>query len=402
MVLILLLYCKTITTMKTILYSVFIPFLFICKAFSQVGFVFSGCSNNDYSYSSGQLFSFSHKELNLIIHEGLQQSYLTFFYDTVLVFQEMLPYHYRSEKIVRQEGDTTFYLLPTRGGDSVIYVKLFSIRCPHDTIIEAPYNTDTISITLFSPQITPRGDPQIRISTNEPLSYAVGDTTMVIWSIENQSKRLSCEQTVIVQFPLCGDGFMVTDANHYNYQTVRIGSMCWLKENLKSTKYDDNQQTIIPVALVYRSALYPDTVYNLNTFGRLYSWYSAMNLPEGANFLDSTEIDREIFQGACPKGWRIPTYDEFLLLVQWANGDALRTSYLWLTEGNNISGFSALPGGYYQNSRYYNLRGDAYFWTQNNSNHHHAWVAHLSYSCSDMDYLAFEKNSAMSVRCIKQ
>ena len=39
----------------------------------------------------------------------------------------------------------------------------------------------------------------------------------------------------------------------------------------------------IPVAEVYESDLYGDTTANLSLYGRLYSWYSAVNIPENQN-----------------------------------------------------------------------------------------------------------------------
>ncbi len=71
----------------------------------------------------------------------------------------------------------------------------------------------------------------------------------------------------------------VTDADGNTYETVRIGCECWTKSNLRATKYSDG--TAVPFATGYTSLDYPDTDANIEGFGRLYSWYSAVNVPEG-------------------------------------------------------------------------------------------------------------------------
>ncbi len=81
-----------------------------------------------------------------------------------------------------------------------------------------------------------------------------------------------------------GSMYTVTDADGNVYNTVRIGCDCWMAENLASTTYSDTtcglSNSPIAVSLAYYAALYPDTVANVNTYGRLYSWYSAVGLPK--------------------------------------------------------------------------------------------------------------------------
>ena len=75
---------------------------------------------------------------------------------------------------------------------------------------------------------------------------------------------------------------------------------------------DDNSD--IPVALVYNIAPDNDEDANLEAFGRLYTWYSAVKLPEG-----STDALAEGYvQGICPDGWHIPTHEEMMKLKEKA------------------------------------------------------------------------------------
>ncbi len=105
--------------------------------------------------------------------------------------------------------------------------------------------------------------------------FPEGDN-VVTWTVTDTCGfSLSCEQHVVVHFPPCGPGHEVAYDGH-TYQTVRVGCECWLKENLRNTKYADG--TDVPS---YSS--YEHSAQNEADFGMLYSWYSAMNVPEWDN-----------------------------------------------------------------------------------------------------------------------
>ena len=103
----------------------------------------------------------------------------------------------------------------------------------------------------------------------------------------------------------CGTS-TVSDIDNNVYNTVTIGTQCWIKENLKVTKYNDN--TAIPLNNTYTSGTVSTvwqglttgayTIYgnesstgaNATNYGFLYNWYAAT---------DSRKI--------CPTGWHVPT-----------------------------------------------------------------------------------------------
>lgn len=153
-------------------------------------------------------------------------------------------------------------------------------------------------------------------------------------------------ETVII--PPVGGKIKDYDGNEYD--TVRIGTQTWTVQNLKVMHYNDG--TDIPLisdnaawesqaigAMCYRS----NVVSSKDTYGMLYNFYTTINP-----------------KGICPDGWRIPTLDDFIILVKYfgngdynagkklANGKLKSTSLLWHQPNigaNNSSGFSALPGG---------------------------------------------------------
>lgn len=136
--------------------------------------------------------------------------------------------------------------------------------------------------------------------------------------------------------PVDGDGNV--------YDTVVIGTQVWLKQNLKTTRYNNG----VPIPLVtdnnkwvsMSSAAY--CWYNNNpeykeNYGALYNWYAV-----------NTHL-------LCPVGWRLPTKEELETLKNYAEGDAgkLKDPRFWSCppgyvmdcSGNNETDFSARPSG---------------------------------------------------------
>ncbi len=147
-------------------------------------------------------------------------------------------------------------------------------------------------------------------------------------------------------FGQCGTQ-TVTEAGNV-YQTLKIGPHCWLKPNLK---------TNVPGSLIYYSDMYPDTIANLNTYGRLYLWETAVKAPvvaDGNGFV----------QGICPNGWHIPNEAEVVELTSNV-APAVHATTNWLIPGTNTTDYTQLPGGFYNaiTNRYENLCGEAYFWS---------------------------------------
>ena len=79
---------------------------------------------------------------------------------------------------------------------------------------------------------------------------------------------------------LCGDP--VFDVDNHEYATVEVGGYCWTQQNMR-TEHKQDGQTAIAKALVYNSEFSPNEDANLETFGRLYTWYSAVDVTEGSD-----------------------------------------------------------------------------------------------------------------------
>lgn len=177
------------------------------------------------------------------------------------------------------------------------------------------------------------------------------------------------------------------------YNTVLIGSQCWLKENLDyGTRINgsDNQTN----NSIIEKYCYNDEPDTCTEYGGLYQWYEAML------YVPTTGT-----QGICPIGWHIPTLSEFETLKSVVNndGNALKAfgQGTGSGAGTNTSGFSALVAGNRNGNGYFSGLGDyTYFWSSTESSDYYAYNLNLGYYDSDINLNDYIKYNGFSVRCL--
>jgi len=312
--------------------------------------------------------------------------------DTLLVYDSQMPFAF-NDTVFSTEGTHTVVLPTIHGCDSTVDVMLYVATCPQDTQLVAAYSVcDVAAFPLSAPVVVPAPIP---MSNDAPQRYMVGDTTPVLWTLSIAGQYLNCTQNVYVAFPPCGDNFYAYDGNGTQYNTVRVGCHCWTRENMSATVYTDGVE--VPTKLIYYASMYPDTNQNLANYGRLYDWYSALRIPVGFSGTIS-----DTAQGVCPDGWHIPTNQQFLDLTAF-QATHLKTTNLWIVPGTNQTGFSSVPGGYYNyvSDHFYNLAGNAYYWTSALGDERRGQNYQISYSCENGYVEDALKDYAYSVRCIK-
>lgn len=199
-------------------------------------------------------------------------------------------------------------------------------------------------------------------------------------------------ETLIFSTKQCQGNPMVTDIDGNSYYTVRIGSQCWMRENLRTTKYADG--TVISEGDGTSSTIaywyYPDnSCSNKSIYGLLYNWKAVMG-----NFTSSSTNPSNV-QGICPTGWHVPSDAEWKQLercvgmsVSDADGTGYRGSIAAKLSGNmgwfpssnanaagnlsapdrNTSGLSALPAGYLYNGTYNKFGDEVHFWSTTQAN----------------------------------
>lgn len=205
----------------------------------------------------------------------------------------------------------------------------------------------------------------------------------------------------------------VTDYDGNVYQTVLIGDQCWMMENLKVTHYrngdpipnvtDDTEWENLTTGAYCE---YDNDPVNVETYGRIYNWYT---VDTSANI--------------APEGWHVPTDAEWKQLEMYLGmsqaqaddtgwrgtdegGKLKDTTLLWNapnTDATNESGFTALPGG----SRNYDgfILGMGYsasFWSSTEDDSIDAWSRHL-YSGNSQVYRlgGSTRRNGCSVRCVR-
>ena len=408
--------------MKKLLLTFVLLVGFVAGLFAQCGFVavaYDDAATRS-AASVGQLFPLGVSVDDNYANEGLQQSFLYRGNDTLLYENSSYPVAYRPAERIPQGnpltvevGETSVYLLPTQGLDSLISVMAYGVTFTNDTTVVAPYNVCEHNFELQQPLVLPAGSvPPVQYYNNKPETYPVGIMTPVDWHFAVADKTLDHTQQVNVKFPPCGtDNFLTytpeataypfvqsieppyraTDFENNPYGTVRIDCHCWTAENLKSTKYFDGESIANPMA--YVSAEHPDSAANVERYGYLYSWNDAVRAPLAP---EATEV-----RGVCPDGWHLPTEAEFAVLANNSAFELMSTTD-WLNgEGTNATGFTALPAGKYTDVRFENLLGETHFWTATSVSSSIARYCSLMYGCSELIHYDGNKVNGKSVRCLK-
>jgi uncharacterized protein (TIGR02145 family) len=175
------------------------------------------------------------------------------------------------------------------------------------------------------------------------------------------------------------------------YNTVQIGSQCWLKENLDvgimiqgSADATDNG--------VIEKYCYDNAPNNCTTYGGLYQWDETMQY-----------VTTEGAQGICPTGWHIPKLSEFLTLSSIVSNDGNALKEIGQGTGTNTSGFSALlAGARYSGGYFDNLGIIPFFWSSTEVNASTAITLSLDYYGSNIyPDIHGSKDYGWSVRCLK-
>ena len=221
------------------------------------------------------------------------------------------------------------------------------------------------------------------------------------------------------------------------YKTVLIGDQEWMAENLRVTRYNNEEKDPIPTGLSNDAwgsatsggyAIYPPSDIDglaseaevVEAYGKLYNWYA---------------VDDE--RGLCPTGWRVPTNDEWTALVDYivdsydyhndsesdginGVGNALKSCRQvghpddgdcdtsehprWNADGTHSGfdefGFSALPGGLRWPNDFHHL-GEVGTWWSSNGWNGDANRRYVSHDEGSVVSTSFGKTAGFSVRCIK-
>jgi len=203
------------------------------------------------------------------------------------------------------------------------------------------------------------------------------------------------------------EGILTDSRDGQTYKTIIIGTQTWMAENLN---YETDN-----------SYCYGNADSNCVKYGRLYTWAAAMDSAGtwstngkgcGYGVICSPTYP---LQGACPSGWHLPNRDEWNTLLEAVGGSSnaglkLKSASGWYGSGNGTDdyGFSALAGGfrnspesYFDDGSFLNVGDVASFWYSEVFGKNEAYVMELYYYKSYATITDTGKNTARSVRCVK-
>ena len=193
----------------------------------------------------------------------------------------------------------------------------------------------------------------------------------------------------------CTADYIIESENDYNYRTVKIGNQIWMAKNL-----DYN---------VAGSKCYDNDEANCEIYGRLYDWVTAMALPSSCNSnYCVSQIDAK-HKGICPKGWHIPSDDDWRKLTSFVGksaGTKLKATSGWnsyegISSGSDTYGFAALPGGWGDSNDNFNSIGNGgYWWSTLDISDNYASYRGMFYANETVNE-GYGKAFFHSVRCLK-
>lgn len=219
----------------------------------------------------------------------------------------------------------------------------------------------------------------------------------------------------------------VTDYDGNSYDAVRIGNQVWMASNLRTTHYANGED--IPDGGENTSESESDTepyryqpsTTDILSYGYLYSWPAVMH---GAS---SSSANPSGVQGVCPNGWHVPSDAEWTELTDYCSshmecvcsGDgnniakALAANHDWpISENecavgndlsaNNVTGFSALPAGYYDQDDYSSFGFGAVFWCATEGDSSFAYYRSFGFTSAKVSHsYNCHKYVGCSVRCVR-
>ena len=228
----------------------------------------------------------------------------------------------------------------------------------------------------------------------------------------------------------CVYGSLTDSRDGQTYRTVKIGTQTWMAENLNyaytGVPYKYGSSTSDSTSWCYKN-----DSENCAKYGRLYTWAATMDSVgewstngKGCGYGKTCSVasagSATLVRGICPKGWHLPSHDEWKALIVAVDGSIteytssntagykLKSTSGWEKyegssgNGGDVFGFSALPAGDMLSSGYYYYEGDdAYFWSSTEGGSNFAYYMGLRYKDVNANLDDGNKYYGFSVRCLK-
>jgi len=324
------------------------------------------------------------------------------------------------------------YFLTVRGKEGVSSVKMVNMGNGGKNAIEH-CNVFEVAETQYEPKSSPKDTITLPFVIGDQMSFiGYAEINGILMQGVQINQSITTSQLLFMPFLIskyatdgqpCPGMMTCTDYDDNVYNTVWIGTQCWMKENLRTTHYADG--SVIPAgpstSTITACRYAPNgNEDNVSTYGYLYNWPAVMH---GGG---SSSVNPSGVQGICPDGWHVPSNIEWTAMTnhvesrsQYVCGDdscyiakALADTMGWNMDdgiccvGNNPSinnslGFSALPAGYYFQSVYHDFGKFADFWTATEHSDYNAEGRYIGYNNPAVGVNDSFKEDGCSVRCVR-
>ena len=303
-------------------------------------------------------------------------------------------------------------------------VGTFTADASSDKSINITVPTTTSELTNNSGFITAANVPTNVSQLNNDAGYVSNSNCPTVDLCELYNMMTSLQNTIARQDSMinalnnehhsftCGTS-TVSDHEGNVYNTVKIGTQCWMAQNLRTST------NAAGAGNIYTPTASEVPGYDVNTYGRLYDWAAVM---QGASSSDAVPSG---VQGICPTGWHVPSDAEWTQLTTYVKSkseyqcdgadniaNALSAAIGWsyntsegcyagsISSTINLTGFSAVPAGLY-NVRSLDFSHSAFFWSTTESDSNNAYYRNLSSNDAEVFRWDFSKDYGHSVRCLR-
>ncbi len=244
----------------------------------------------------------------------------------------------------------------------------------------------------------------------------IGSCLLIVSSCKKEDDPAPIEQPdVIIYDTIVAPPNMVYDASGNLYSTVVIGDQRWMRENLRTSHFNNGDPIPYVPAVTEWSAMssaawsyYDNDAAYGEIYGKLYNWYTVSDP-----------------RNVCPAGWHVPTDEEWMELevtlgvpeaeltmttprgVAENAGGKMKSTLLWdspNTGADNSAGFLGYPAGTRGVSGdFVNLGTRAKWWTaspapilQDQAIDHQLW-----WNSAGIYRLTNIRRAGSSIRCVQ-
>ena len=194
-----------------------------------------------------------------------------------------------------------------------------------------------------------------------------------------------------------------------DFPAVKICDKVWSSKNLDGATYSDGtpipevQDATAWAALTTGAWCY----YNNSTdsgakYGKLYNWYAVAGIYDQASLNDPS-----LRKKLAPIGWHVPSDDEWSTIS--CTGGSLKSTTGWDNNGgtvpngngNNSTGFTALPGGQINGSSFGDATIYGYWWSGSSVDATSSFSRLITYFDEGIYQVPYANTSGFSVRLVK-